>query len=177
MTTSQITKTYTNPAGITHAFTFRADGWFNMTKAAQAFGRSLDGFMSAPETAEYAAAIHESMGGNSRSPRDYQLAQYRVSSRALTDTGLVIANRGRHGGTWAHPKLAIRFAQWLDVRFAVWCDAVIEDLLKGAARLTRWQARGGRPLIEGGKGRRPRRLQMLGEAGSTSGNAPSGMAL
>ncbi len=24
-----------------------------------------------------------------------------------------------------HPKLAIRFAQWLDVDFAVWCDEQI----------------------------------------------------
>ena len=36
-------------------------------------------------------------------------------------------------GTWAHPKLAIFFARWLDVRFAVWCDAMIEDILKGNA--------------------------------------------
>jgi hypothetical protein len=27
------------------------------------------------------------------------------------------------------------FARWLDVRFAVWCDAVIEDILKGSAEL------------------------------------------
>jgi hypothetical protein len=26
------------------------------------------------------------------------------------------------GGTWLHPKLAVRFAQWLDPKFAVWCD-------------------------------------------------------
>ena len=40
------------------------------------------------------------------------------------------ATTGRYGGTWAHPKLAIFFARWLDVRFAVWCDAMIEDILK-----------------------------------------------
>jgi len=39
-------------------------------------------------------------------------------------------------GTWAHPKLAGFFARWLDVRFAVWCDSVIEDILKGAAQVT-----------------------------------------
>lgn len=46
------------------------------------------------------------------------------------------ASRGRYGGTWAHPKLAVFFARWLDVRFAVWCDAVIEDILKGVAQVT-----------------------------------------
>lgn len=35
------------------------------------------------------------------------------------------------GGTWLHPKLAIRFAQWLDADFAVWCDEQIEHLLHG----------------------------------------------
>lgn len=46
------------------------------------------------------------------------------------------ASRGRYGGTWAHPKLAVFFARWLDVRFAVWCDAVIEDIIKGVAQVT-----------------------------------------
>lgn len=27
------------------------------------------------------------------------------------------------------------FARWLDVRFAVWCDAMIEDILKGRAEV------------------------------------------
>jgi hypothetical protein len=26
-------------------------------------------------------------------------------------------------------------ARWLDVRFAVWCDAMIEDILKGKAEV------------------------------------------
>lgn len=30
-----------------------------------------------------------------------------------------------------HPKLAIRFAQWLDVNFAIWCDEQIDKLLFG----------------------------------------------
>lgn len=29
-----------------------------------------------------------------------------------------------------HPKLAVHFARWLDVRFAVWCDMQIDKLLK-----------------------------------------------
>lgn len=44
--------------------------------------------------------------------------------------------RGNGGSTWAHPKLAVRFAQWLDVRFAVWCDSIIEDILTKKADLT-----------------------------------------
>ena len=36
--------------------------------------------------------------------------------------------RGQGGGTWLHPKLAVRFAQWLDPKFAVWCDMQINSL-------------------------------------------------
>jgi len=28
------------------------------------------------------------------------------------------------------------FARWLDVKFAVWCDAVIDDIVKGVAQVT-----------------------------------------
>ena len=44
---------------------------------------------------------------------------------------------GRPGqaGTWGHPKLAVFFARWLDVKFGIWCDAMIEDSLKGAAKV------------------------------------------
>ncbi|MBT3066112.1 KilA-N domain-containing protein [Rhodoferax sp. U11-2br] len=27
------------------------------------------------------------------------------------------------------------FARWLDVRFAVWCDSMIDDMLKGNAEV------------------------------------------
>lgn len=82
-----------------------------MTKAAQHFGKDLSHFMRSPDTQEYIAAL------NSAKSAEY-----------------LEANRGRYGGTWAHPKLAVFFARWLDVRFSVWCDAVIEDILKGAAQ-------------------------------------------
>ena len=47
-------------------------------------------------------------------------------------------SRGKgKNGTWLHPKLAIRFAQWLDVNFAIWCDEQIETLL---TEQPQWQA-------------------------------------
>jgi KilA-N domain len=85
-----------------------------MTKAAQHFGKRLDKFWSSAETRGYIAEAGK-----------------------LTPNGgsLVLTTPGRHGGTWAHPKLAVFFARWLDVRFAVWCDAMIEDILKGRAEV------------------------------------------
>lgn len=72
-----------------------------MTRAAQAFGKRLDHFWDNRETKAYIEALKQIPGipGNT-----------------------VQAARGINGGTWAHPKLAVFFARWLDVRFAVWCD-------------------------------------------------------
>jgi len=45
------------------------------------------------------------------------------------------AKKGYHAnpdvGTYLHPKLAVFFARWLDVRFAVWCDLMIDNILHG----------------------------------------------
>ena len=54
----------------------------------------------------------------------------------MPDTEFVEKKRGRTGGTWAHPKLAVFFARWLDVKFAVFCDMVIDDILNKKAELT-----------------------------------------
>ena len=98
-------------------FTFRDDGYFNMTKAAKHFGKDLSHFVRSPATLEFIEVLEE---------------MNREMRGSLTQ-----AKRGYHThpsvGTWAHPKLAIFFARWLDVRFAVWCDAMIEDILKGNA--------------------------------------------
>jgi hypothetical protein len=97
------------------AFTFRADGWFNMTKAAKHFGKRIQHFFDNDDTLDYVSELAALTNRNSG-----ELTQ---------------ATPGRYGGTWAHPKLAVFFARWLDVRFAVWCDAAIEDILKGKAEV------------------------------------------
>jgi len=30
-----------------------------------------------------------------------------------------------------HPKLGVAFARWLDVRFSIWCDMQIDNILRG----------------------------------------------
>jgi hypothetical protein len=110
-----IIKHYSASNGIQTPFTFREDGWFNMTRAAATFNKDLQSFIRMDETQAYIAALAE--------------------ANSVPGTDYVEAVRGRHGGTWAHPKLAIRFAQWLDVKFSIWCDAMIEDILKGRAEV------------------------------------------
>ena len=52
MSNQLITKTYNDLT-----FTFRADGYFNMTKAAQHFGKKLSHFQDSAETTEYLDAL------------------------------------------------------------------------------------------------------------------------
>lgn len=107
--TQLITKEYQGMS-----FVFREDGYFNMTKAAQSFGKFLPDFLRSTSVIEYMDAL----------------------SKTGNFPDLIETRRGNGGGTWAHPKLAIRFAQWLDVRFSVWCDSIIEDILTKKAELT-----------------------------------------
>ncbi|WP_159098178.1 KilA-N domain-containing protein [Parazoarcus communis] len=99
-------------------FVFREDGYFNMTAAAKAFGKRVDNFLANVETAEYIDALH----------------------KLIPDIPVITSKKGYHThptvGTWAHPKLAVFFARWLDVKFAVWCDMMIDDILTKKAEVT-----------------------------------------
>lgn len=88
------------------------DAWFNATDMANAFGKKPAEWIRLPETQEYIALLCE--------------AQKVGLSHLLRTT------KGRNGATWIHRKLAIRFAQWLDTRFAIWCDERIEEMLSGS---------------------------------------------
>ena len=103
---SIVTKNYQG-----HAITYQDDGWFNATQAAAKWGRRVDVWLKTKETREYIAALCE------------------ISN--TTEKWYLKTKRGEGGGTWLHPKLAVRFAQWLDPRFAVWCDAQIDGLIRG----------------------------------------------
>lgn len=93
---------------------FSVDGWFNATTAAARFGKSPHEWLRLPGTVEYLDALTEADVSNT--------GKSRIWTRS---------KRGNAGGTWLHPKLAVRFAQWLDVRFAIWCDEQIDALIRG----------------------------------------------
>lgn len=121
MTNAIITREYKG-----NVFKFREDGYFNMTDAAKKFGKRLDHFWENENTIEYMEGLQEIPGipGNTSDPL------------GLIGKPLKITSRGYHGGTWGHPKLAVFFARWLDVKFAVFCDMVIDDILNKKAELT-----------------------------------------
>lgn len=89
---------------------FTEDGWFNATLAAEKFGKRPIDWIRLQETQAYLIALSEGLG----------ISEPKSLIRAK-----------RNSGTWLHPKLAVRFAQWLDVKFAVWCDMQIDSLIRG----------------------------------------------
>ena len=94
---------------------FNSDGWFNATAAADKFGKRIDHWLSNAETKEYIEKL------NTRNSGD-----------------LIKAKRGNNGGTWLHPKLAVVFARWLSVDFAIWCDEQIDAIIHGQPEQTDW---------------------------------------
>ncbi|WP_426344239.1 KilA-N domain-containing protein [Pseudoduganella sp. R-32] len=103
---------------------FTGDGWFNATEVAKRFDKRLDNWLANDETQAYLSALGAAL--NTWNSRD-----------------LIRVKRGRYGGTWLHPKLAVAFARWLDIRFAVWCDMQIDNILRGG--LTLWHKSGRAP--------------------------------
>lgn len=100
---------------------FNNNGWFNATLAAERYGKRVDHWLANQETAEYIAAL--SALPNTRNHGD-----------------LIKTKRGNAGGTWLHPKLAVMFARWLDVRFAIRCDKEIDALIRNNTSPDNWQA-------------------------------------
>jgi hypothetical protein len=90
------------------------NGWFNATAAAAQFGKRPYEWLRLPETMKYIDALcRKSDTGKSRFIKTYKGNTAKFSQ-----------------GTWLHPKLAVRFAQWLDIDFAVWCDEQVDALLR-----------------------------------------------
>ncbi|NHZ36560.1 KilA-N domain-containing protein [Massilia rubra] len=94
------------------AFSFQDDGWFNATTAAGKYGKKPNDWLKLDETKEYISVLSSISNAS----------QNRIWHKT---------KRGNNGGTWLHPKLAVRFSQWLDMRFAVWCDYQIDLILRG----------------------------------------------
>lgn len=91
---------------------FNSDGWINATDVAKRFGKRPGDWLKQEETKQYLGVL---------------AAALNCDPESLLET-----RRGRHlSGTWLHPKVAVAFARWLDVKFSVWCDLHIDALLRG----------------------------------------------
>ena len=89
-----------------------------MTHAAKQFGKKAYEFLRLPSTREYMEALCGIFPNK-------EVVYTQSGSGLLPEVG-----------TWGPPKLAVFFAHWLDVKFAVWCDMMIEDILTKKAEVT-----------------------------------------
>lgn len=96
--------------------TLNSDGWINATAIADANGKRVDHWLANKETKEYIEKLNT---------RNYGY--------------LIQAKRGRNGGTWLHPKLAVMFARWISVDFAIWCDEQIDEIIHGKPESNDWE--------------------------------------
>jgi len=137
MASAIITRTYQD-----HAISYDASGWFNATQAAAKFGKESTAWIRQSDTIEYISALCQRQGNsgfvtefNKIKDLDSKSSKARSALlRLAKDSGLVKTKAGspeNGGGTWLHPKLAILFARWLDVDFAVWCDEQIDGIVRG----------------------------------------------
>ena len=105
-----------------HAMQFNDAGWFNATAAADKFGKRVQHWLDNKETQEYIEKLNS-----------------RLSGDLNTDaTGIISTKKGRNGGTWLHPKLAVAFARWLSVDFSIWCDEQIDKIIHGERESIDW---------------------------------------
>lgn len=93
------------------------NGYLNATQAAQKFHKAPKDWLKTDRANAYIYAI-----GRKLLLKENQLVIVRAGA---PETG---------GGTWLHPKLAIEYARWLNIDFALWCDDQIEAILRGDKR-------------------------------------------
>jgi hypothetical protein len=97
---------------------FSSDAWFNATKAGARYEKEPAQWLRLPSTVSYIHALR----------------------RKYVNFAYLKTRRGQGGGTWMHPKLAVRFAQWLDVDGATLCWLI-------RVRLGEWVLLFASPLI------------------------------
>ncbi|MFC0710718.1 KilA-N domain-containing protein [Azorhizophilus paspali] len=132
-----------------HQIRFNTDGWLHATEISARFGREPYEWLRLPDTVGYLVALARALGAETKTGIFEELNKINGldSSKASTQakilrlskaTGLVKTRAGAPetgGGTWLHPKLAVAFARWLNVDFAVWCDLQIDALLHGGGAI------------------------------------------
>jgi len=100
---------------------FTEAGWFNATVVVAHYGRCPNDWLALDSTQDYLATLAElAQCDKAALVKSQRSGNQRANTR----------NSG-NGGTWFHPKLAVPFARWLDVRFAIWCDLQIDALVRG----------------------------------------------
>jgi hypothetical protein len=108
---------------------FTEAGWFNATAATGRYGKRPNDWLSLPETERYIEALC----------RKYKTSRASFIKTRRGGNNRTNTRKSGNGGTWLHPKLAVRFAQWLDIDFAIWCDETIDSMIRGTHQHFDWR--------------------------------------
>lgn len=87
----------------------RSGAYCNLNDIAKTFGKRVDNWMRLKSTTSLLREFEQDSSYNGNPP--------------------VFSKEGRTGGTWAHPDIAIQFAQWCSPGFALWVSRQIRHLL------------------------------------------------
>lgn len=117
---------------------FLDNGYVNATVIGKHFGKRPETFLKTEETKTYIQTLAQQLEAEQYDTKQDFNEHSQMRKRSVFEQNqLVIVKRGapeNGGGTWLHPKLAILFARWCDVKFAVWCDIQIEKILSGSLK-------------------------------------------
>lgn len=102
------------------AVKFTGDGWFNATPIAAKYGKRPNDWLNRDDVKRYVNRLCELNNTNK--------SKYTKTKRG---NPLITSLTGNCTGTWLHRDLGIKFAQWLDVDFEIWCNEQIKDILIG----------------------------------------------
>lgn len=104
------------------ALTANREAWFNATEIAEAYNKRLAKFWEREETQEYLNELCElsNIPKTGYLGKPFNLKNY---------PEFIKAKRGNNGGTWLHPDLMVYFARWINIRFGIWADQQIKNLL------------------------------------------------
>jgi len=98
------------------------DGYINLNEMAQATGKRVDNWLQNKSTQELITEFDLEVSYNSASTT--------LNSSKLKQA--LLTYEGNKGGTWAHPDIAIQFAQWCSPSFALQVSRWVRDWLTGA---------------------------------------------
>jgi len=109
--------------GIAVEIAFSDDRQFmRVNEIAAKFNKKPNDWMRNYRTKEYMDALLEDLSARSENSRNAFTTRLDL---------FIMKQGGRSQGTWIHPELVVEFARWVNPRFAVWCDQIIRQILKG----------------------------------------------
>jgi hypothetical protein len=107
------------------------DGYINLNQMAEASGKRIDNWLRLDSTKELFAEFDRQQSDLTSSDLSLTTSDLRKlnsdlvhfeverSLNSSNDQPALITYEGKSGGTWAHPHIAIQFAQWCSAAFAL----------------------------------------------------------